>query len=93
MSTQSLVFMKQLLDNVEYADEQGVLNVIKLFNHQDRELTEGTSYALGAYNVIHKLIERRPELFTPKIIQELALLAEGNEERVEGQKRSGGKSS
>lgn len=80
-NTQHLVFMKQLLENAEYANEQGVLNVLKLFRHKDTDVREGTSYAPGAFSTIQRLIELRRELFTDRIIQELTELSKGSDER------------
>jgi HEAT repeat protein len=81
-STQLLVFMKQLLDNIDYASEDGVLNVIKLFKHEDPDVTEGTSFALGAFATLQRLINLRPDLFTARVIQELKALSQDNDERV-----------
>lgn len=82
MNTQHLIFMKQLLDNVDYANENGVLNVVKLFKHTDSDVTEGTNFALGAFDTLQKLIDLRPDLFTTKVIQELKSLSQDNDERV-----------
>lgn len=82
MNTYELVFMKQLLDNVEFANENGVLNVIKLFKHEDPEVTNGTSFASGAFNTLQRLVDLRPELFTSRIIQELEALSQDNDEPV-----------
>lgn len=82
MSTQQLVFMKQLLDNVEFANETGVLNVIRLFKHEDPDVTKGTSFALGAFDTLQRLIDLRPELFTAPVIQELTALSQDNDELV-----------
>jgi hypothetical protein len=82
VSTQHLVFMKQLLENVEFANENGVLNVIKLFKHEDPDVTEGTSFAPGAFDTLQKLIDLRPELFTARVSQELKALSLDNDERV-----------
>lgn len=82
MSTRDLVFMKQLLDNVEYASEEGVLNVIKLFKHQDPDVREGTSFAMGAFDVLPRLLASRPDLITDAVVRELQVLARDNDERV-----------
>ncbi len=82
MSTEYLVFMKQLLENIEYANESGVLNVIRLLKHEDSDVAEGTSFALGAFDTLQKLIELRPDLFTARVIQELEALSKDSNERV-----------
>ena len=82
MSTPQLVFMKQLLDNVEFANEKGVLNVIRLFKHEDPGVTNGTSFALGAFDTLQRLIDLRPELFTFRVIEELRTLSRDNDEPV-----------
>jgi hypothetical protein len=82
MSTQQLVFMKQLLDNVEFANENGVLNVIRLFKHEDPDVANGTSFAPGAFDTLQRLIDLRPELFTARVIQELKALSQDNDEAV-----------
>ena len=88
MSTQQLVFMKQLLDNVEYANENGVLNVIKLLKHEDRDVTAGTSFARGAFDTLERLIDLRPELFTARAIEELKVLSQDNDEPVRAAART-----
>jgi WD40 repeat protein len=74
--------MKQLLDNVEYASEEGVLNVIKLFKHQDPDVREGTGFAMGAFDVLPRLLVSRPDLITDAVVRELQVLARDNDERV-----------
>jgi hypothetical protein len=74
--------MKQLLDNVEFANEKGVLNVIELFKHEDRDVTAGTSFASGAFDTLERLIDLRPELFTARVIQELKVLSQDNDDPV-----------
>ena len=83
MSTEHLVFMKQLLENVEYANENGVLNVIELFKHEDSDVREGTSFAAGAFETLRQLLNLRPDLLTPRVTQELEALAQDNDERVQ----------
>jgi hypothetical protein len=82
MGTDTLVFLKQLLDNAEFANETGVLNVVKLFKHEDPDVTEGTSYAPGAFETLKNLIERRPELLTPAVVRELEALAQDSDPRI-----------
>jgi hypothetical protein len=82
MSTQELVFMKQLVDNAEFANEKGVLNVLKLFKHEDPGVRNGTSFAAGAFDTLQKLIDLRPELFTANIRTELKVLSQDSDERV-----------
>lgn len=82
MSTEHLVFMKQLLANAEYANETGLLNVIKLFKHEDSDVREGTSFAAGAFETVRKLLELRPDLLTPRVTQELEAMSRDNDERV-----------
>lgn len=82
MSTEHLVFMKQLLENVEYAKETGVLNVIKLLKHEHSDVREGTSFALGAFQTLQQLLKLRPDLFTPRVTQELESLSQDKDEHV-----------
>lgn len=82
VSTEHQVFMKQLLENAEYANETGVLNVIKLLKHEDSDVTEGTSFAIGAFETLRKLLELRPDLLTPRVTQELEAMSQHNDERV-----------
>lgn len=84
MSTQVLVFLKQLLDNAEYANETGLLNVIKLFKHGDSDVTEGTAYAPGAFATFQRLIELRPDLCTATVLRELRALTQDDNGRVRG---------
>lgn len=74
--------MKQLLDNVEFANESGVLNVIKLFKHEDLDVREGTTFAVGAFETLRQLLDLRPDLLTPRVTQELEALAQDSDERV-----------
>jgi HEAT repeat protein len=82
MRTDTLVFLKQLLDNSEYANETGVLRVVALFKDPDTDVTEGTSFALGAFDTLIRLAELRPELLTPTVVGELETLAEDADPRV-----------
>ena len=82
MSTKDLVFMKQLLDNIEYASEKGVLNVIKLFKHQDSDVTEGSGFTIGAFDTLQRLLELRPDLFTDVVVRELQVLSQDSNERI-----------
>lgn len=82
MSTEQLVFMKQLLENVEYANENGVLNVIRLLKYDNSDVRYGTSFALGAFDTLQKLLELRPDLFTARVVQELEALSKDNDERI-----------
>ncbi len=82
MSTEHLVFMKQLLENVDYANENGVLNVIKLLKHEDSDVTKGTSFAAGAFETLRKLLDLRPDLLTPRVSQELEALSQDHDEHV-----------
>jgi len=74
--------MKQLLENVQYANERGVLNVVKLSKHEDGNVSEGTSFALGAFNTLQRLIDSRRDLFTATVIRELNPLSHDNDARV-----------
>jgi hypothetical protein len=82
MSTSELVFMKQLIDNAEFANENGVLNVLKLFKHEDPGVRKGTSFAAGAFDTLQRLIDLRPELFTANIKAELKTLSQDSEEPI-----------
>jgi hypothetical protein len=82
MSTRELVFMKQLIDNVEFANENGVLNVLKLFKHENPDVRNGTSFAAGAFETLPRLIDLRPELFTAGISAELKTLSQDSDEGV-----------
>jgi hypothetical protein len=82
MSTQSLVFLKQLVDNADYANETGVLNVIALLKDPDPQVTQGTSYAAGAFDTLVRLLELRPDLLTPAVAGQLEALAEDPDQRV-----------
>jgi len=77
-----LVGMKQLLDNVEHANEKGALNVIKLLKHEYPEVTDGTTYALGAFAVLRRMVALRPELFAGRALRELRALADDPDERI-----------
>lgn len=88
MSTETLVFFKQLLENVEYANETGVLNVVGHFKDSDPDVTQGTSYALGAFETLERLLERRPELLTPAVVAQLELLAGDPDARVSSAARA-----
>ena len=81
MNTEQLVFMKQLLENHEYANENGLLNILKLFKSDNHDLTEGTSYALGAFDTFNRLMELRPDLCTEKIKKELIKLSKDKNQR------------
>lgn len=67
---------------MEFANENGVLNVIKLFKHEDPDVTNGTSFALSAFDTLQRLIDLRAELFTARVIQELKALSQYNDEPV-----------
>jgi HEAT repeat protein len=82
VNTEHLVFMKQLLENAEYANENGVLNVIKLLKHEDSDVREGTSFAAGAFETLRKLLELRPDLLTPRVTQELEAMSQDNDKQV-----------
>jgi hypothetical protein len=82
MTTQILAFLKQLLDNAEYANETGLLNVIKLFKHEDPDVTEGTAFTPGAFTTFQRLAHMRPDLCTPAVVQELSTLAGDEDQRV-----------
>lgn len=75
MSTDDLVFMKQLLDNAEYANKTGVRNVINLLRSGEPSVIDGTSFAGGALETLRGLIEKRPELFDAEIVAELESVA------------------
>ena len=79
---EKLVFLKQLLDNIEFASEEGILNVIKLFRSEFPEVRKGTSYALGAFDTLLRLTDLGPELFTNKVINQLRLLTNDNDMEV-----------
>lgn len=82
MSTDPMVFLKQLLDNAEYVNETGVLNVVALFKHSDVSIVDGTSYAPGALLTFQRLIELRSDLCTPAVLQALRELAADPNERI-----------
>lgn len=88
MATETLVFFKQLLENSEYANEKGVLNVIGHFKDADPDVTEGTSYALGAFDMLERLIELRPDLLTPAVVAKLEQLAADSDQRVSSAARA-----
>jgi HEAT repeat protein len=75
MSTEALVFLKQLVDNSEYAAEAGILNVIGLCDSEDRDVRDGTEYALGAYDTLERILSLRPDLCTDKVVRRIHRLA------------------
>jgi hypothetical protein len=82
MSTQSRVFLKQLVDNAEFANEAGVLTVIALFRDPDPEVRQGTEYAAGAFDTLVRLLELRPDLATAKVVAELRTLSHDSDQSV-----------
>jgi hypothetical protein len=72
---EQLVFLKQLLDNIEYVNEQGTLNAVSLLRSECAEVRQGTAYAAGAADTLRVLFERRPELRTGRVLDELRALA------------------
>lgn len=82
MEADKLVFMKQFVDNAEYANEIGLLNVIQLFKDPSPGVTGGTSFALGAFATVLRMTSLRPELFTGRVLEALQALAHDTDGQV-----------
>lgn len=67
--TQQLLFAKQLMDNVEFANETGLRNLLQILETGSDQVVNGTTYAPGAFAAWKELIAARPELFTDELMK------------------------
>jgi hypothetical protein len=66
-----LLFAKQLADNAEFANEEGLLTLLQIIDVGPDEVVNGTSFAPGALAALKVLVEHRPELFTDRVMTDL----------------------
>jgi hypothetical protein len=66
-----LLFAKQFMDNIEYANAVGLKNLLEILKTGSDQVVNGTSYTPGAFAAWKRLVSRRPELFTAEVISEL----------------------
>lgn len=68
---QQLLFAKQLMDNLEYANEKGLRNLFNVIETGSDSVVNGTSYAPGAFAAWKELVRRRPDLFSDSVMDEM----------------------
>lgn len=70
-----LLFAKQLMDNVEFANESGLRNLLEIIKTGSEKVVNGTSYAPGAFAAWKELVSERPELFSDTVMRDLEELS------------------
>ncbi|MCX6173149.1 MAG: HEAT repeat domain-containing protein [Ignavibacteriales bacterium] len=69
-----LLFAKQLMDNVEFANDAGLKKLLEIINTGSERVVNGTSYAPGAFATWKHIVSQRPELFSAAVMSELEKL-------------------
>ncbi len=69
-----LLFAKQLIDNIEFANDSGLKKLLEIINIGSERVVNGTSYAPGAFAAWKRIVSQRPELFTNAVMLEIEKL-------------------
>ena len=72
-----LLFVKQLMDNTEFANEKGLRNLLEIIESGFEEAINGTSYAPDAFEAWKRLVDERPDLFDDRVVRDLEERAKG----------------